>query len=146
MTWSELLEITARLGAATLVGALLALHPLRLKRLGFARLDWDTIRAQVLIAVAGCLMVVVVGDSTARAFGLVGIGSFVRFRTVLKSARDAAVIFLLIGLGMACGLKVWPVVVAGTAFVFVVLFFIDLGPERADKKEPPMPASDEGLL
>ena len=39
-------------------------------------------------------MVVVIGDSTARAFGLVGLGAFIRFRAGIKDPRDAAVMFV----------------------------------------------------
>jgi len=147
MNWSSVSEIVACLSASALVGALIALHPLRLFRHGIARIDADTVRAQILIAISGALMVVVVGDSAARAFGLVGIGSFIRFRTVMKTARDTAVLLVLIGLGMACGLKQWPVAVGGTLFFFLILFLIDLGPEREEKKSPPpMPMADDGLL
>jgi hypothetical protein len=146
VNWTVLLDFGKSLGAAALVGALLALHPLRLTKLGLARIDWDTVRSQVLIAVAGALMVVVVGDSAARAFGLVGIGAFVRFRTVMKNARDTAVLLILIGLGMACGLKLWMETLAGTLFFFLLLFIIDLGPEREQKKEPPMPLADDSLV
>ena len=48
-------------------------------------------------------MVVVIGQSTARAFGLVGLGGFIRFRSGIKDTRDAAVMFVMIGIGMACG-------------------------------------------
>ena len=48
-------------------------------------------------------MVVVIGQSAARAFGLVGLGGFIRFRSGIKDTRDAAVMFVMIGIGMACG-------------------------------------------
>ncbi len=149
MNWSEVPPLVASLAAAAFVGAALALHPMRLMKEGFSRIDLDTVRAQILVAASGALMVLVVGDSVARAFGLVGIGSFIRFRTVMKSARETGVLFLLIGLGMACGLRQWPVAVVGTVFFYLLLFLIDLGGEREEKKkkeEPPMPLADEGLL
>ena len=64
----------------------------------------ESAQAQTLIAVAGALMVAVIGDSMARAFGLVGLGAFIRFRSGIKDPRDAAVMFVMIGIGMACGL------------------------------------------
>ena len=147
MTWDVALDLSRSLAAAAAVGALIALHPLKLFRGGRAAIDADIIRAQILVAVAGALMVLVVGESAARAFGLVGIGSFIRFRTVLKSARDTTVLLVLIGLGMACGLRQWPVVVVGTAFFFLSLFLIDLGrDENRRMKEPPMPLAEDGLL
>ena len=145
MTWALALELTQSLATAALIGVVLSLHPMRLLRHGLSRVDPDTVRAQILITVCGALMVSIVGDSSARAFGLLGIGSFIRFRTVLKNARDTSVILLLIGLGMACGMRHWPVAIVGTAFTFLLLFFLDLGPDKEDKKkdkEPPMPGDD----
>ena len=84
-------------------------------------------QAQTLIAIAGALMVVVIGQSTARAFGLVGLGGFIRFRSGIKDTRDAAVMFVMIGVGMACGLGAVPMAVVATLFVSVVLAMFDAG-------------------
>src|SRR6476620_12148051 len=80
----------------------------------------EVAQAQTLIAVAGALMVVVIGHSTARAFGLVGLGGFIRFRSGIKDTRDAAVMFIMIGLGMACGLGAVTMAVVATPFASVV--------------------------
>ena len=87
----------------------------------------ETAQAQTLIAIAGALMVVVSGQSTARAFGLVGLGGFIRFRSGIKDTRDAAVMFVMIGIGMACGLGAIPMAVVATVFASVVLAIFDLG-------------------
>ena len=72
-------------------------------------------------------MVVVIGQSTARAFGLVGLGGFIRFRSGIKDTRDAAVMFVMIGIGMACGLGAVPMAIVATLFASVVLAIFDLG-------------------
>src|SRR4051812_27387264 len=59
---------------------------------------------QVMVCVAGAIMVAVIGDNVARAFGLVGLGGIVRFRSGIRDTRDAALMFLMIATGMACGL------------------------------------------
>src|SRR6185369_11110789 len=87
----------------------------------------ETAQAQTLIAIAGALIVVVIGQSTARAFGLVGLGGFIRFRSGIKDTRDAAVMFVMIGIGMACGLGAIPMAVVATLFASVVLAIFDLG-------------------
>ncbi len=87
----------------------------------------ETAQAQTLIAIAGALMVVVIGQSTARAFGLVGLGGFIRFRSGIKDTRDAAVMFVMIGIGMACGLGAVPIAVVATLFVTAVLVMFDAG-------------------
>jgi uncharacterized membrane protein YhiD involved in acid resistance len=70
---------------------------------------------------------VVIGHSTARAFGLVGLGGFIRFRSGIKDTRDAAVMFVMIGIGMACGLGAVPMAVVATLFAAVVLAVFDAG-------------------
>jgi hypothetical protein len=85
----------------------------------------EAAQAQTLIAVAGAIMVAVIGDSMARAFGLVGLGAFIRFRSGIKDPRDAAVMFVMIGIGMACGLGAVPMAVVATLFVSGVLALFD---------------------
>ena len=45
----------------------------------------------------------VIGDSVARAFGLVGALSIVRFRTVVDDTRDTAFVMFAVIVGMAAG-------------------------------------------
>ena len=91
-----------RLAAALLVGVALGVRPWRLAlRRPLPRVEMA--QAQILLCAAAAIITLVIGDSLAKAFGLVGLGSFVRFRSGLKDPRDAAVLFLTIGLGMACG-------------------------------------------
>jgi len=113
-----------RLSVASICGVIIAYHPRRRPRF----LDEErqqTARTQVLMAVAAAVMVVVIGDSTARAFGLLGLGSAIRFRTNVHSSVDAAVLFLLMGVGMASGLGEYRVAIAVTAFTFIALFLLE---------------------
>jgi uncharacterized membrane protein YhiD involved in acid resistance len=71
-------------------------------------------------------MVMVIGQSTARAFGLVGLGAFMRFRTPVKDQRDAATMFVMIGLGMAAGRGMLAIGVLATAMFAVVVLVLDL--------------------
>jgi uncharacterized membrane protein YhiD involved in acid resistance len=49
------------------------------------------------------LVTMVIGDSIARAFGLVGALSIVRFRTVVEDTRDTAFVIFAVAVGMAIG-------------------------------------------
>jgi uncharacterized protein DUF4956 len=120
-----------RLMAAVLIGTVLALRPWRLlTRKPLPRAEM--MQAQVLLCTAAAVITAVIGDSTAKAFGLVGLGSFVRFRSGLKDPRDAAILFLMIGLGMACGHGSLELAGVGTAFVAALLLVLDF----FEKKEP----------
>lgn len=85
--------------------------------------------AQVLIAVAGALMTAVIGSAgalaPALAFALVGLGGFIRFRSGIKDPREAGVMFLMIGVGMACGIGMMPVALCATASGLALLIILD---------------------
>ena len=72
-------------------------------------------QAQILLCVAGALMILIIGDSLARAFGVVGAASIIRFRTPVDDPKDTTVLFLLLGIGMACGLGAFGVAILGSA-------------------------------
>lgn len=127
-------ELFLRMALASLLGAFVAYR-------GWRRLipytsppPLQSAQSQTLIAAAGALMVVVIGDNVARAFGLVGLGSFIRFRSGISDPRDAAVMFVMIGIGMACGLGLPLMAVAGTLFVSTLLAIFDVTVKRRAKR------------
>lgn len=117
--------IVSRMLAAVAIGAVLATRPWRLP-LKRALPKAEMIQAQVLLCTAAAVITAVIGDSVAKAFGLVGLGGFVRFRSGLKDPRDAAILFLMIGLGMACGHGSLALAGVGTVFVSGLLLVLDL--------------------
>ena len=140
------LVVAPRLLAAVAIGVVLAARPWRLLlRRPLPRAQM--IHAQILLCAAAAIVTIVIGESLAKAFGLVGLGSFVRFRSGLKDPRDAAVLFLVIGLGMACGHGALGVALAGALFAAVLLAALDAFnvPEpRAEEEAPPRPAPASG--
>lgn len=59
--------------------------------------------SMVFVSVIACGAIMVIGSSIARAFGLVGALSIIRYRTVVKDTRDASFIFLALVAGFASG-------------------------------------------
>lgn len=57
----------------------------------------------VLLTILVAMTTVVIGDNTARAFGLVGALSIIRFRTVVEDTRDTAFVIFAVVVGMAIG-------------------------------------------
>jgi uncharacterized membrane protein YhiD involved in acid resistance len=57
----------------------------------------------LLLTVLTSLITQVIGDSTARAFGLAGVLAVVRFRTVVEDTRDSAFVIFAMAIGMAVG-------------------------------------------
>lgn len=126
-----------RLLTAVGIAALLSLRPWR-RLLGRPAPRLEMVQAQVLLCAAAAVITVVIGDSVAKAFGLVGLGGFVRFRSGLKDPRDAAILFLMIGFGMACGHGTLGLAAVGSLFVAALLLAFDLmgGKAAAEDKGP----------
>jgi hypothetical protein len=129
----RLSELLVRMVAATLLAAAVAFRAWRRFMPFMSRPSLQNAQSQTLIAAAGAVMVVVIGDSPARAFGLVGLGSFIRFRSGLSDPRDAAVLFVMIGIGMACGLGEFVLASGATLFVCVLLTIFDYGARNLTK-------------
>ncbi|HYF00241.1 MAG TPA: DUF4956 domain-containing protein [Planctomycetota bacterium] len=112
--------LLARLGCAVALGAILAWRPLAKRPIKV-----EVSHALLIMTVAAAMVVVVIGDSLARAFGVVGLGSFIRFRSSIKDPRDVTLFFLAIGTGMACGLGAVPVAAVGVGVLWALLVALD---------------------
>jgi anti-anti-sigma factor len=82
-------------------------------------------QAQTLLCVSGAVMMIIIGNSLARAFGIAGAAGIVRFRTPVDDPKDVTILFLLMGLGMATGLGAFAVAGLGTAFLCITLLILD---------------------
>src|SRR5262245_45789417 len=87
-------ELFLRMTLATVLGAFVAYRVWRRFLPSVSPPPLEGAQTQTLVAAAGALVVVVIGDNVARAFGLVGLGSFIRFRSGIRDPRDAAVMFV----------------------------------------------------
>jgi len=147
----HLWELVLRVGLAALLGAIVAFRPWR-RFMGRARPpSAQAAQSQTLIAASGAMMVIVIGESIARAFGLVGLGAFIRFRSGIRDPRDAALLFVMIGIGMACGLGL-PVMAAGGASLVIALLLLFDAAARSrvvvtvDAHDPPQVLASLGRL
>ena len=61
------------------------------------------VQSLVMLSMVVAVIMGVVGDSLARAFGLAAALAIVRFRTPVKDARDTTFLFLSVATGMAAG-------------------------------------------
>lgn len=114
----------AKLIASAVIGMLVTIvhRQYRLERSANPALD----QAQVLLCVSGALMMIIIGNSVARAFGIAGAASIIRFRTPVEDARDITILFILMGLGMAAGLGALAVAGLGTLFLCVMIPLLNL--------------------
>ncbi len=82
-------------------------------------------QAQILLCVAGCLMMIIIQGSVARALGIAGAASIIRFRTPVDDPKDTVILFMLLSLGLTCGLGNLPVAGLGTIFLCAFLYILD---------------------
>ena len=86
--------------------------------------------SMILLTMIVTSVMLVVGDSIARAFGLVGALAIIRFRTVVRDARDTTFIFLALATGIAIGAHHYVVAVVAAVAIGLVatqLHFTDTG-------------------
>ena len=119
LTFSNPLFELAKLIASAVIGMLVTVvhRQYRHERTANPALD----QAQVLLCISGALMMIIIGNSVARAFGIAGAASIIRFRTPVEDARDITILFILMGLGMAAGLGALAVAGLGTLFLCAMI-------------------------
>ena len=78
----------------------------------------------VVLPVIVSLVMSMMSNNLAVAFGLLAVFSVVRFRNSLKDTRDTAFVLWVIILGMACGLMLFSVAVMGCLFVGLVFLYL----------------------
>jgi anti-anti-sigma factor len=112
-----------KLVAAALIGLLVtAIHrPAARERQPSRSME----HAQTLLCISGAMMMVIIGNSLPRAFGIAGAASIIRFRTPVDDPKDVTILFLLMGLGMSAGVGAFAVSGLGTAFLCVLLVVLD---------------------
>jgi hypothetical protein len=74
-SWEVDLHVFVALPLATALGAALAMRP---RRRGTPNLSSQVVQTQIILAIIGALVMIVVGTSLARAFGVVGAAGLVR--------------------------------------------------------------------
>jgi len=78
----------------------------------------------VILGMLIALIMLIVGSNIARAFALVGALSVVRFRNAIKETRDVGFIFLVMGVGMACGTRFYTLAILATLVICAVILLM----------------------
>jgi uncharacterized membrane protein SirB2 len=95
-------SIVSRLLAALVLGSLVSMIYSTTRRRHAAQAT-DLSQTLLLLAVVIAMITLAIGDSTARAFSLVGALAIVRFRSVVEDPRDTAFVILAVAVGLAVG-------------------------------------------
>ena len=121
-TRSELRQAMLRLPLAALLGAMLAVRP---KRKGTPARQPAVIQTQIILAIVGAAVMLVVGTNLARAFGVVGAAGLVRYRAKVEDNKDAGVMLSALAVGLASGVGQYAMAVFSAVFIMVTLWVIE---------------------
>ena len=112
-------RIALRFSLAAFLASLLAFRPRRGARNPYVA------QTQILMAVVAGAMMMVVGDSAARAFGIFAAASLVRFRTNIRDPKETTVLLICLGVGLAAGVGRWDMAAILTLFVLIALSVLE---------------------
>jgi uncharacterized membrane protein YhiD involved in acid resistance len=128
--WQGLGPAMLRLALATALGALLAF---RFQRPGTPPRQPAVIQTQIILAIVGALVMMIVGASLARAFGIVGVASLIRYRAKVDDPKDAGVMLTTLGVGLCSGVGLYLLAIFSTLFILGVLWWVESLAPRAVK-------------
>src|SRR5262245_13967638 len=111
-----------RLPLAAALGAALALRP---RRRGTPPRTPAVIQTQIMLSVVGAVIMLVVGASLARAFGIVGAANLIRYRSKIDDPKDAVVMLCALAVGLAAGVGLYALAGIGTLFITACLWVIE---------------------
>jgi hypothetical protein len=125
-TWAAQLESVlpalVALPMAALLSAILAFRP---RRRGTPKRQAPVIQTQIVLALVGAMVMLVVGSSLARAFGIVGAAGLIRYRAKIEDPKDAGVMLSTLAIGLASGVGLYLFAAFATVFVLAVLLAIE---------------------
>jgi MgtC family/Domain of unknown function (DUF4956) len=111
-----------RLPLAAALGSALALRP---RRRGTPPRTPAVLQTQIILSVVGAVIMLVVGASLARAFGIVGAANLIRYRSKIDDPKDAVVMLCTLAVGLASGVGLYALAVVSTAFIAGALWVIE---------------------
>jgi hypothetical protein len=117
------LRVLVRFLIAAFLAAFLAFRWRR--GLSLTRRNPYVAQTQILLAVVAAAMMMIVGDSAARAFGIFAAASLVRFRTNIRDPKETSVLLICLGVGLACGVGRLDMALILTAFTLIALWILE---------------------
>jgi uncharacterized membrane protein YhiD involved in acid resistance len=118
----EIRHALIRLPLAGLLGTALAIRP---KRRGTPPRQPAVIQTQIILAIVGAVVMLVVGTNLARAFGVVGAAGLVRYRAKIEDPKDAGVMLSTLALGLASGVGQYVMAVISAVFILIALWILE---------------------
>jgi uncharacterized membrane protein YhiD involved in acid resistance len=127
----EIDDAMVRLPLAAVLGTALALRP---RRRGTPPRTAPVIETQIILAVVGAVIMLVIGASLARAFGIVGAANLIRYRSKIDDPKDAVVMLCTLAVGLATGVGLYALAVFSTVFLVAALWVIESFEPKGSKQ------------
>lgn len=89
-----------------------------------ARYSQSFVQTIIIMGVVVSVIMIVIGNNIAVAFGLVGAFSIIRFRSAISDPKDIAFIFFGMATGITCGLGFYIVAILFTITLVAIIFFL----------------------
>ncbi|MFM7260083.1 MAG: DUF4956 domain-containing protein [bacterium] len=118
--WQNWVEMILAVGLAVALASLLAYHPRATRRRDLAAATEER-KTLVILGVIGAVVSALVLIDQAMAFVIFGIGSLIRFRTVIGNPHMTGRAILVVVIGLACGLTQYTtaIIVAGAGWLVI---------------------------
>lgn len=126
------IEILKNLSIALICGVIIA----AVYRVTYKGASYSTqfVNSLILLSLITAVVIMVIGNNLATAFGLVGAMSIIRFRTAVRDVQDIVFIFFSLGIGLAAGVGLGSLAIIGTVFISIVIFLVIATDINAPKK------------
>jgi len=122
-------QIMLRLLFAVILSGILAFRPR--KDVPLFRRSLFVSQTQILLAVVAAALMMVVGDSAARAFAIFAAASLVRFRTNIRDPKEITVLLISLALGLSAGVGRWELGIALCLFALALLWLLEFNEKEA---------------
>ena len=124
MSWERrIAEMMMRLMLAVLFSSALAFRPR--SDVPLFRRSLFVSQTQILLAMVAAALMMIVGDSAARAFGIFAAASLVRFRTNIKDPKEITVLLISLAIGLAAGVGRWELGLLLCVFALGLLWLLE---------------------
>jgi len=123
--WTQLAQLEHALVRLPIAAGLASLLAMRPRRRGTPLRQPAVMQTQIILAIVGAVVMLVVGSSLARAFGIVGAAGLVRYRAQIADPKDAGVMLSTLAIGLASGVGLWMLAVFATVFILGVLWIVE---------------------
>ena len=122
-TFSDPVHVVSILGMATLFGWMIAWTYNKTRSMTKNRFELET--TLIFMTVVAALIIMIIGGNMARAIGIFGAFSIIRFRSPMKNPRDTAFVFFSLSAGLAAGAGALVIGLVGVFFICALALFLD---------------------